>query len=153
MGNKKSGIIVTDLSAVPYTYKGLEIISHLPSPIDIKDFDPEKLGLYFFEGNKARMSVKPTLFLEELRDRKLILLNANFRDLLLEKPELTPSSYKDRDVSFFGDIFKNREKFEVAQLTPSSRFMGREYRSYCEKTEWLDMLGDCGGFPAAIYLG
>ena len=150
---QNSEIIVVDLSAIPYTYKGLEIVSHLPSPIDIKDFDPEKLGLYFFEGDENRWSLEPSLFLEELRDKKLILLNANFRDLFLGKPELTPSSYENREVSFFGDIFKENGEFYVAQLHRSSRFMGRTYRSYTKETTWLDMTDNCGGFPAAIYLG
>jgi hypothetical protein len=150
---ENSEIIVTDLSTLPYTFDGLEIVSHLPSPIDIKDFNPEKLGLYFFENDKDRMSVKPVLFLEELRDKKFILLNANFRDLLLWKPELTPNSYKNREVSFFGDIFMCNNEFMVAQLRPSSHYMGRQYRGYQKKTTWLDMLDKCGGFPAAIYLG
>ncbi len=143
------GKTVISFDDPPYTPKGWIIHEHQERVIT--DFNASKIILYTSK-EQSRGILNGYLFREELRVGNKKVLNVNYRDYLLNNLHLVSDRLEYTSIFFWGTIYIDNEGiFQVPYLSSSSHFMGKQYRDFRPKCQWLDMLGNEGGFPAAVY--
>ncbi len=79
---------------------------------------------------------------KELENGKLVLLNANLLDYLLEHPELIPDAWKGKVVFFWGTIYRH-------SVGPIVRFLRWDDGRWCGHSYWL-VIGWRSNYPAAV---
>ena len=101
--NKQIHLI--DCNVPPYIPEGLRVEKHMENEQLI--WGPSKIRLYFLPGHQFswwQECIEGNELYEKLEDQAV--LNASVLDYLLINPQLIPKRWKDKDVFFWGTIYR-----------------------------------------------
>lgn len=98
-----------DTNAPPWIPQGLFVAYHQttgPRNTGLLEWNPLRVVLWVAEGQKGDKGISGYQLYQEIT-QKVTSLNANVLDYLLEHPQLIPEEWKDKDVFFWGTIYRN----------------------------------------------
>ena len=139
---------IIDCAAKPFTPEGWEVVEHVilgVKYLGIKaggkfEWDPSKIHLVLVDEQKGDKSIEGNELRKKIKDKPV--LNANVLDWLLANPELIPEEWKEKNICFWGTIYRH-----------SSGSLGIRYLWNNDGWSWdFSWLGDAwrSDSPAAV---